>query len=687
MVKLRQTLTLKNRTTRRVVFIGGAFILGYIISGTIGIQVWEYSNSATFCTQVCHNVHPEERVAYQDSYHASVGCTECHLSREGLLKNIPLKAGHVRHLPEALLGQYGRPVEWDTLGPASESCELCHWAPSVQGDQVLENRCFCLDEHNTEKRVYLTLRIGGGKVDPLNTGMGYGIHWHALNTIEYIATDEHKQDIRWVRATLPDGQTVEYNDVTNPLPAEEIAEAETRIMDCVDCHNRVGHPFPSPERTINDALAEGRVSPNLPFIKKEMLDLLTVTYPSQEAALAAVESWKSQYKTTYPEAAASQAAAIEQASEVATELLAQLVFEKPGIIWQSFIDNGGHKEFPGCFRCHDGKHLSAEGESIRLHCNICHSLPVVVDPGGDPPQVPAAALQEPASHLETNFMADHRFQASDDCVDCHGEVAFGDDDSNFCALSACHGQAWPSVDLDAAFPHPIALEGKHAEVWCHDCHEGVKKPEYQCANCHEPAMEPHFGGTCEDCHTPSGFEQADMVAGFEHPVLLEGPHATLDCIACHTAGQSLVYECATCHQPPGESHFGPDCSNCHTPTSFKGAILPPELHPVPLVGAHQRATCDICHAEGTRVPEYVCSNCHRPPENHLEGACDTCHTPEGWGESVTSLVAQAPQIPHTMDGRDDCLLCHDPAGQVKPAPDNHESYANEQCATCHKPAT
>jgi hypothetical protein len=283
-------------------------------------------------------------------------------------------------------------------------------------------------------------------------------------------------------------------------------------------------------------------------------------------------------------------------------------------------------------------------------------------------------------------VADHRFQASDDCVDCHGELAFGGDDSSFCALSACHGQAWPSVDLDAAFPHPIALEGKHTEVWCHSCHEGVKKPEYQCANCHEPAMEPHFGEICEDCHTPDGFEQADMVTDFEHPVLLEGPHATLDCIACHTAGQSLVYECAACHQSPGESHFGPVCSDCHTPTTFKGATLAGELHPVPLIGAHQRATCDICHAEGTRVPEYVCSNCHRPPENHLEGPCDTRHTPEGWSESAASLAAQVPQITHTLDGRDDCLMCHDPAGQVKPAPDNHEGYANEQCSSCHKVA-
>jgi mono/diheme cytochrome c family protein len=119
-------------------------------------------------------------------------------------------------------------------------------------------------------------------------------------------------------------------------------------------------------------------------------------------------------------------------------------------------------------------------------------------------------------------------------------------------------------------------------------------------------------------------------------------------------------------------------------TGVEEATLPPEPHPVPLVGAHQGATCEACHAEGEQAPEYVCTNCHQPPENHLEEACDTCHTPKGWGESVASVAAQAPQIPHTLDGRDDCQMCHDPAGQIKPGPADHEGRGNEQCTLCHK---
>lgn len=604
---------------RTVLLIGGAFFAGFVILSLIAVRVWDYSNSPAFCANVCHTVHPEESITYQDSYHAKVQCTECHMGRVSMLQNIFLKASHVRHIPEALFGVYDRPLESYTLRPANESCELCHWAPAHQGNQVLEIRRFLPDEENTEKRDYLILKIGGGEKDPLNTGMGYGIHWHALNTVEYIATDEERQEIPWVRATMPDGRRVEYNDVTNTLAAEEIAEAEIHIMDCVDCHNRVGHPFPPPGETIHGALAEGLLDSDLPFIKKEMLALLTASYGSQEEALEAVEAWEAQYQASYPEVAASKTAEIEQAAELARGFFTRLVFETPGITWESFPDQGEHKESPGCFRCHDGKHLSTERESIRLHCNICHSIPVTVDPGGSPPAVPAAELEEPPSHLEANFMADHRFQASDECVACHGEIAFGSDDSSFCADSSCHGRAWPAVALDAAFPHPVELEGKHAEAWCHDCHGGERKPEYVCSNCHEPPPA-HFGPDCEDCHTPAGFEEADM-GDFEHPLPLENAHANAECADCHMEGAEITADC---------------------------------------------------------------SSCHEPPEAHLPGECADCHTPEGFAQSAASVVDAAPEITHALEGRDDCLMCHDPEGQTKPAPSNHADYQIEQCMLCHR---
>ena len=667
--------------TRQILLIGGAFILGFIILGVIAIQVWEYSNSVAFCSNFCHDVHPEEIDAFRDSYHASIKCVECHMGRVGTLQNILLKASHFRHLPEVIFDRYDRPLESKTMRPANESCELCHWPPSFHGDTVREVPHFLPDDENTAQRIYLILKTAGGARE---RGLGVGIHWHIMNPVEFISTAENNEEILWVRTTLPDGHTIEYNDVTRSLTEEQIAMAETHLMDCVDCHNRVGHPFPSPERLTDEALAEGTLDPDLPYAKKEMMNLLTAGYATQEDALAAVGEVRAQYEAQHPEVAETMVRQIQEADELAQFLLTQLVFEEPGVTWRDFPDHSQHKEFAGCFRCHDGKHLSEDGQSIRLLCNICHSIPLVVSAGERPPEMPVGTVPEPATHLETNFMADHRFQADDSCAVCHGKIEFGSDDSSFCANSACHGRAWPEVQLNAAFPHPIPLEGRHAAVWCHDCHEGVRKPEYVCANCHEPPSEPHFGEQCQDCHTPTSFADATLPAG-EHPIPLEGAHATAACSDCHgDFSADLEYVCANCHEPPSEPHFGDQCQDCHTPTSFADATLPAEEHPIPLEGAHATAACSDCHGDFSADLEYVCEDCHTRPEDHLSGDCAVCHNPEGFASSASFLVNLAPQIPHEMEGREDCFVCHDPDGDIVPAPSNHTDYNTEQCSLCHK---
>jgi hypothetical protein len=110
------------------------------------------------------------------------------------------------------------------------------------------------------------------------------------------------------------------------------------------------------------------------------------------------------------------------------------------------------------------------------------------------------------------------------------------------------------------------------------------------------------------------------------------------------------------------------------------------MHPIALEGAHQTAACEGCHIEGQDTPAFVCSNCHERPQNHLPGECDICHSPVGWSQSVAFLVDLAPEVEHELEGRADCSVCHDPAGEIKPAPSNHVDYANEQCTLCHKAA-
>jgi hypothetical protein len=42
--------------------------------------------------------------------------------------------------------------------------------------------------------------------------------------------------------------------------------------------------------------------------------------------------------------------------------------------WQTHPNNLGHFYYPGCFRCHDGQHVSSDGRILSRDCNQCHTV-------------------------------------------------------------------------------------------------------------------------------------------------------------------------------------------------------------------------------------------------------------------------------------------------------------------------
>ncbi len=52
-------------------------------------------------------------------------------------------------------------------------------------------------------------------------------------------------------------------------------------MDCIDCHNRAAHTFVTAEEALNRAMADGAISPELPWVHKEGLELLKANYASE----------------------------------------------------------------------------------------------------------------------------------------------------------------------------------------------------------------------------------------------------------------------------------------------------------------------------------------------------------------------------------------------------------------------
>ena len=89
--------------------------------------------------------------------------------------------------------------------------------------------------------------------------------------IEYVATDEKRQEIPYVRLKGQDGKFVEFR--TADGTDEKIAAGERRRMDCVDCHNRPTHDFfASPERAVDVAMARGAIPSTMPFARRQVIE-------------------------------------------------------------------------------------------------------------------------------------------------------------------------------------------------------------------------------------------------------------------------------------------------------------------------------------------------------------------------------------------------------------------------------
>ena len=438
----------------RIIAVGGvALVAGVIVLGSAGITGWEYSNSDSFCANTCHGVHPEEPYAHQLSHHANVDCVECHIGRVSTFSAMGEKFGHFTHAWSFLVG-YERPLTAPSFKGAQDSCEGCHTREPHSYNIVKNEKRFSTDRRNSETTLTMTLRL---KDREFSDEDRRGVNWHASGAIRFIPTDPQHLDIRWVEATLPDGSKRLYEDVRNPLSAEEIESGSVHVMDCSDCHNRAGHPFPNPEEEVDAALIDGRLDPDLPFIKARMVDLLEREFSAPEEAADLVhEAWEA-YKTEFPEiedrapdAWASARLFLEDRSEFLEELLVRRRFVSDAVSWRSFPDHLGHKLDPGCFRCHNGRLQSEAGTPITSNCTNCHSIPLVTRRNLVPDYfLSLVDRKKPESHADPAFIARHMLLVSEECSACHEQTRFGANDRSYCANSGCHGERWEFLDLDA----------------------------------------------------------------------------------------------------------------------------------------------------------------------------------------------------------------------------------------------
>lgn len=359
------------RTTAVIIF--GLTMANIVIVSLAAYRGVEYMDSPQFCGEVCHTAMKPEFVAREGKPHAHVTCVECHVG-PGASSFFKAKLAGTRRLLAVTFHTYPRPIvaASDQLLPARDTCEQCHWPEQFHGDKIRRIVEYGDDEKNTESVTTLRVHVGGGDG---RRGTATGIHWHmnVANEIEYIATDNDRQVIPYVRMKDRQGVVREY--VADGVTAAQVATGTRHRMDCTDCHNRPSHAMDAtPERAVNEAMAGGDLPAALPFIHREAVKVLKASYPSQDAAAAEMSRTLRDFYRTQPQTSAAQGPDIDRAVLGVQDLYRRNVFPDTKVAFGTYPNNIGHIDFPGCFRCHDDNHKSRDGRKIGQDCDTCHAI-------------------------------------------------------------------------------------------------------------------------------------------------------------------------------------------------------------------------------------------------------------------------------------------------------------------------
>ena len=459
-----------------------ALVAGFVATGVAfgGMTALSYMESPEFCGR-CHTMSAQV-AAHEYSPHESVECAECHVG-EGIPGLVKSKLDGAQQAVKLITGTYARPIPpaAHSMPPANEICLRCHDPGRQPGDLLLTRSNFGEDEDNTERRTALIVRLTDNQEQDTE-----GIHWHVESDVEYLTADEGRT-VTWVGVDRADGtheefiaeSTVEVSAFASQRVDELMQEGEPRRMSCYDCHNRVGHDFATPTRSMDTALADGRIDRNLPYIKKWGLEIVSERYTASSEAFAAIRDLREQYHRDYPRVFLESPDELRQALNTIAGIYAATSNPEMHQAAADYPSYMGHTDSAGCFRCHDGGHYKIENgaltdEPIPSRCSLCHTFPSV---GEKTPNVMVG--DPPESHEDDLWVFDHKDVAGSlevgttTCSACHSQT--------YC--SNCHNSGATSVKHDDMFyDHASVIEnsGQQACAYCHQrpfcerCHESDK---------------------------------------------------------------------------------------------------------------------------------------------------------------------------------------------------------------------
>lgn len=496
-------------------FLGGLTLLLL----TAGAYAWDYTNSPPFCGESCHTM-PPEYTAYLVSPHARIDCVDCHIGKGFIATRITRKAGDLKHVFATAFKTYEFPIRAHDLRPARETCELCHSPEKFSDDSLREIKRFGNDAENTPTSIYLVLKTGGGTK---REGLGRGIHWHIQNQVFFYSTDPEQQEIPYVRVVEDDGTISEYVDIDAQIDMAAIDEADLVEMDCITCHNRITHMIFTPEDTVDNLLARGIIASDIPEIRLKAVEVYSAIYETTGKGVNGIAGLADYYQQYYSEYYNANKEKIDAAISALQTAYGNSVYPEQKSDWTSHPSNVGHQNSPGCFRCHDGKHLNENDEAIRLECNLCHSIPVVSAASDFVADIEISRGPEPETHLNPNWISMHHAALDATCENCHTtEDPGGTSNTSFCSNSACHSSVWQYAGFDAPRLREIILSQLPPSATPAPLPSGG-------ALTFEATIGPLLTARCADCHVKTSIEglnlgsyQSTMAGGNNGPSVVPG---------------------------------------------------------------------------------------------------------------------------------------------------------------------
>jgi nitrate/TMAO reductase-like tetraheme cytochrome c subunit len=386
---------------RRVLAVFAICAVGFLFMTALGsYETYHYTESVEFCGKSCHVPMKPEFVTSRQGVHANVECVDCHVG-PGAAAFFKTKLNGVKQLYHTVRNDFDRPIHLSEANPRPPQhiCEQCHWPQRYIGNIVRSYEHYLSDEQNTPFTVRLLLNVGGGD---LSNGPEEGIHWHMniANKIEYIATGDDLQTIPWLRKTDAKGVVTEYRTAEF---TDDPAKHKIRRMDCLDCHSRPAHRVQTPNDAVDVALKTGRLDPKTPWVKSKVVAALVKEYASSAEAEQGIGT---SLREAYPDPAVAAPIVREAQSIYRANFFPEMKTD-----WRSHPDFIGHKNWNGCFRCHDGKHLAADGKATvaASDCRSCHLI--LAQGNGEP-------LNQVNSKGHNFFHIDSEYSDLS-CAECH----------------------------------------------------------------------------------------------------------------------------------------------------------------------------------------------------------------------------------------------------------------------------